>query len=125
VPLPEFLSAFDIKPLIINDYMRFEPSSAWIAFAVYQGYYFILEPVAAVCGGSVNLQSLIYFPQLIYLPFFLTSLSIAGSFVHRPHAMLYATAVHLAAWSMQFVGHGKFEKRAPAFLDNIVGGMRA
>lgn len=48
LPLPDALSAFNFKPVILNDYMRFEPSSAWIFFAIYQGYYFILEPVAAV-----------------------------------------------------------------------------
>jgi 2-hydroxy fatty acid dioxygenase len=105
--------------------MRLEPSSAWIFFTVYQTYYFILEPVAAVRRGSVNLSLLIYFPQLIYLPLFLTSLSTATSFAHRPQGMLYAAGVHVAAWTAQFIGHGKFEKRAPAFFDNIVGGMRA
>jgi len=36
--------------------------------------------------------------------------------------MKYATAVHVFAWVMQFIGHGVFEKRAPALLDNLAGG---
>lgn len=28
--------------------------------------------------------------------------------------------VFLVSWIMQFVGHGVFEKRAPALLDNLV-----
>lgn len=31
----------------------------------------------------------------------------------------YAAATHIAAWILQFVGHGKFEGRAPALLDNL------
>ena len=32
----------------------------------------------------------------------------------------WAGAVFLVSWLAQFVGHGKFEGRAPALLDNIV-----
>lgn len=32
----------------------------------------------------------------------------------------YAIGVHVVAWIAQFIGHGKFEGRAPALLDNIV-----
>lgn len=31
-----------------------------------------------------------------------------------------AIAVHIASWLLQFVGHGAFEGRAPALLDNLV-----
>jgi len=107
LPLPDALSSFNFKPIVLNDYIRFEPSCSWIFFAVYQAYYFTLEPVAA----------------LIYLPEFLLSLATAQSFVHRPHGLQYATAVHAASWVMQFIGHGKFEGRQPALLDNIVGAL--
>lgn len=32
----------------------------------------------------------------------------------------WAGAVFLVSWLAQFVGHGKFEGRAPALLDNII-----
>jgi uncharacterized membrane protein YGL010W len=32
----------------------------------------------------------------------------------------WAAALHIVAWLAQFVGHGKFEGRAPALLDNLV-----
>jgi uncharacterized membrane protein YGL010W len=32
----------------------------------------------------------------------------------------WAAAVNIASWIAQFVGHGKFEGRAPALLDNLV-----
>ncbi|EGD76914.1 hypothetical protein PTSG_12698 [Salpingoeca rosetta] len=35
------------------------------------------------------------------------------------HPFLYATAIQIACWSMQIYGHYAYEKRAPAFLDNI------
>ncbi|KAF3919556.1 hypothetical protein ABW20_dc0102409 [Dactylellina cionopaga] len=30
-----------------------------------------------------------------------------------------AIAVHIASWVFQFIGHGAFEHRSPALLDNI------
>lgn len=35
-------------------------------------------------------------------------------------ANYWAIGLHIFAWIAQFVGHGKFEGRAPALLDNIV-----
>jgi len=32
----------------------------------------------------------------------------------------WAGAVNIACWIAQFIGHGKFEGRAPALLDNLV-----
>lgn len=32
----------------------------------------------------------------------------------------YAVGIHVVSWLAQFVGHGKFEGRAPALLDNLV-----
>lgn len=32
----------------------------------------------------------------------------------------WAGAIHIVSWLAQFVGHGKFEGRAPALLDNLV-----
>ncbi|ERT03049.1 uncharacterized protein SPSK_09755 [Sporothrix schenckii 1099-18] len=31
----------------------------------------------------------------------------------------YAAATHIASWILQFVGHAKFERQAPALLDNL------
>lgn len=31
----------------------------------------------------------------------------------------WAAGIHLGAWIIQFIGHGKFEGRAPALLDNL------
>jgi 2-hydroxy fatty acid dioxygenase len=31
-------------------------------------------------------------------------------------------AIHVLCWIAQFIGHGLAEKRAPALLDNLLGG---
>jgi uncharacterized membrane protein YGL010W len=40
--------------------------------------------------------------------------------VHGPLANKVAGGIFVASWIAQFVGHGKFEGRAPALLDNLV-----
>ena len=35
-------------------------------------------------------------------------------------ANYWAITLHVASWIAQFVGHGAFEKRAPALLDNLI-----
>ena len=40
----------------------------------------------------------------------------AKSFDHAP---LYALAIHITAWIMQFYGHGVHEGRKPSLLDNL------
>jgi len=35
-------------------------------------------------------------------------------------ANYWAVAVNVVCWIAQFIGHGKFEGRAPALLDNLV-----
>ena len=35
-------------------------------------------------------------------------------------ANYWALAIHITSWIAQFVGHGVFEGRAPALLDNLV-----
>ena len=35
-------------------------------------------------------------------------------------ANYWALAIHVASWLAQFIGHGAYEGRAPALLDNLV-----
>jgi uncharacterized membrane protein YGL010W len=39
---------------------------------------------------------------------------------NRTKVNTIAVAVHVVSWIAQFVGHGKFEGRKPALLDNLV-----
>lgn len=36
--------------------------------------------------------------------------------------VMIAAALNVLSWIMQFIGHGVAEKRAPALLDNLIGG---
>ncbi|TEB29577.1 DUF962-domain-containing protein [Coprinellus micaceus] len=78
-----------------------------VAAALYIGYYFLLEPFAA----------LLYVPQLTL------SLLTATAFSYRGDHNLIAGALHVFTWIAQFYGHGVHEKRAPALLDNLVGAL--
>lgn len=40
-----------------------------------------------------------------------------------PNAVIVALCIHIFSWIIQFVGHGVFEKRAPALLDSLIQGL--
>lgn len=46
----------------------------------------------------------------------------ATSLAQQPGGFDIGLWAHGIAWVSQFIGHGVAEKRAPALLDNIVGG---
>ena len=77
-----------------------------LAALVYSALYLLLEPVAgfvlaAMCIGAAAGGN--YFKA------------------QDPDTTLKAAiAVHVACWVLQFIGHGAFEKRAPALVDNLV-----
>ena len=66
-------------------------------------YYILLEPVAG----------------LIYTPFLLTMCYSANLYVDSGKSIQATILINLIAWTLQFVGHGVFEKRSPAFFDNL------
>ena len=72
---------------------------------VYATLYVLMEPVA---GG-------------LYAPVLLGGAAYANHLVanHGSSANSMAIAVHILAWVAQFIGHGVFEGRAPALLDNL------
>jgi len=46
----------------------------------------------------------------------------ATAFSYRPNAVRDALIIQTLSWIAQFIGHGCAEGRAPALLDNLVGG---
>lgn len=77
-----------------------------LAAFIWGGLYVLLEPVAgtvlaALCVGGTALSN---------------SLRAADPESTNKVAII----VHVASWILQFVGHGAFEGRAPALLDNLV-----
>ena len=95
VPLPD---ALIIKNL--------PPNAGTIACLIYSTLYILLEPVA---GG-------------ILAPILLAATAGANylTSTYGSTANYWALGAHLASWIAQFVGHGVFEGRAPALLDNLV-----
>lgn len=125
-----FLAPFRPPPFVpayrhvINDYMIFETNYATLMGTVYIAYYLLLEPVAAVSFvyyahttviTHLNLK-LLYAPQMIII--ILTATAFGQDPSHTPAII----AIHVLCWIAQFVGHGLAEKRAPALLDNLLGG---
>jgi len=103
LPVPSFLPVYHYA---VNDYMVFDVNYATIMGVVYLAYYYMLEPFAA----------LLYTPQMV-----VTALT-ATAFAQRPGYINTAIAVHAFSWIAQFIGHGFAEGRAPALVDNLLGG---
>lgn len=50
------------------------------------------------------------------------SILTATAFAHKQNALTIAGGVQAFSWIAQFMGHGLAEHRAPALLDNLLGG---
>ncbi|KAJ5097720.1 hypothetical protein N7456_008441 [Penicillium angulare] len=73
---------------------------------IYTFVYILLEPVAGFSFAPLVVGSAVY-----------------GNYLHQQHGtevVYYAGIIHVISWIAQFVGHGHFEGRAPALLDNLV-----
>lgn len=86
---------------------NFPLNAGTIGAIFYSGFYILLEPVA----GSVLL------PLIISWTAFANHLTASS---HSYITNVSATAVFVLAWIAQFVGHGVYEGRAPALLDNLL-----
>ncbi|KAF1992104.1 DUF962-domain-containing protein [Aulographum hederae CBS 113979] len=95
IPVPSFL---EIPNLPLN--------VGTISAILYSFLYILMEPVAGgllaplILGGTAFVN-------------YLTS-------TYGATASYWAAGLNVASWIAQFVGHGKFEGRAPALLDNLV-----
>jgi uncharacterized membrane protein YGL010W len=95
VPLPSWLSIPNL------------PFNAGTAGAVlYSTLYVLMEPVAGALLAPILIGATAFANHLT---------STYGS-----TANYWAAAINIVCWIAQFVGHGKFEGRAPALLDNLV-----
>lgn len=77
-----------------------------IATLVYATLYILMEPVAGGLLAPLMLGGTAYANHLTN--------------THGQTANYWALGLHIASWIAQFVGHGVFEGRAPALLDNLV-----
>ncbi|PQE12800.1 hypothetical protein CJF30_00002679 [Rutstroemia sp. NJR-2017a BBW] len=97
VPLPSWLT---IPSLPLN--------VSTIGSILYSGFYVLLEPVA----GTITVPLLMGWAAF--------SNHFLATTANVPLANKVAGAVFVVSWILQFVGHGAYEKRAPALLDNLV-----
>ena len=82
------------------------PTLGTFASLTYSGLYVLLEPVAGTA----------------LVPFVMGS-AVAGHYLIEAYgatANYAAISLHVVCWIAQFIGHGKFEGRAPALLDSLV-----
>ncbi|EOA86483.1 hypothetical protein ACJQWK_06073 [Exserohilum turcicum] len=95
VPLPTWLSVPNL------------PLNVGTAGAVlYSTLYILMEPVAGALVAPILIGGTAYMNHF-------TS-------TYGATANSWAGAINIACWIAQFIGHGKFEGRAPALLDNLV-----
>ncbi|KAF9736038.1 hypothetical protein PMIN02_003798 [Paraphaeosphaeria minitans] len=95
IPLPEWLS---IPHLPLN--------VASGVLVLYTTVYMLMEPVAGAMLAPILIGVTAYGNHLT---------STYGATANK-----WAGGMFFASWIAQFIGHGKFEGRAPALLDNIV-----
>ncbi|KAN0062219.1 hypothetical protein ACQY0O_005400 [Thecaphora frezii] len=95
-----------LLPASLVRYARLDASA--IFMATYFAYYTILDPVAAT----------------LLAPLWYTLYHTAETVAHTvPNATSIGAAIFVAGWIAQFYGHGVYEKRAPALLDNLLGAV--
>jgi uncharacterized membrane protein YGL010W len=63
--------------------------------------------------------------QLLYAPQLAASVLTATAYSRGSDHIFNAAILHIASWVAQILGHGLAEKRAPALVDNLIGGMKA
>jgi len=81
-------------------------NGAAIIAGTYLFTYFLMEPVAGISVAPVIGLMLWYLNKL--------------HAEYGSQAILVAGVVNVLSWIAQFIGHGVFEKRAPAMKDNFV-----
>ncbi|PLN82731.1 DUF962 domain protein [Aspergillus taichungensis] len=87
-------------------YENLPPNLGTIGALIYASFYILLEPVA---GALIA-------PLLVGGAAFANHLLITyGSDMNY-----WFGGIHVVTWLLQFIGHGAFERRAPALLDNLV-----
>ena len=82
------------------------PNLGTIFALVYATLYILMEPVAGGLLAPILMAGVAYSKHL-------TS-------NYGASANYWAFGIFLTSWILQFVGHGFFERRAPALLDNLV-----
>ncbi|KAK1070169.1 hypothetical protein LTR12_010004 [Friedmanniomyces endolithicus] len=95
IPLPSWMTVPNLPA-----------NAGTIACLIYSSLYILMEPVAGGMLAPLLLGGTAYANHL--------------TTTYGMKANNVAIGVHVLSWLAQFVGHGVFEGRAPALLDNLV-----
>ncbi|ODO07546.1 endoplasmic reticulum protein [Cryptococcus wingfieldii CBS 7118] len=104
------------KVYLLADYFAFQLNLALAFITSYNAYYILLDPIGGVTYLPISIIMYISATFLATSP--PSSLPLTDP--AAPSAIPLALVVHAGAWVAQFIGHGVFERRAPALFDNLV-----
>ena len=109
IPYTDFIKGTNTPAIPLPEWMiipNLPANLGTIACLVYSTLYILMEPVAGGMLAPLLLAGTAYANHL-------TS-------TYGMKANYIAIGVHIASWLAQFIGHGIYEGRAPALLDNLV-----
>ncbi len=102
-----FLHYAPAPDALANAFPEYTINWSTVAAIFYAAYYFLVEQ-PGVAGPIASV--------LVVNGYFLTQ-NIVASY---PDAWKISIIIHISCWAAQIYGHQVFEKRAPAFLDNLI-----
>ncbi|PWY69896.1 DUF962 domain protein [Aspergillus eucalypticola CBS 122712] len=98
---PAFVNLPDVLQI-----QNLPPNLGTIAAIIYSTFYILLEPVAGALVAPLIIAGAAWANHLLA--------------TNGNSANYWFAGIHVVSWLAQFVGHGAFERRAPALLDNLV-----
>ena len=93
---------------VFPDSVEIEYNIALIFAALYSIFYFFVELPDGIVGILASLMVVIMFIYSAHIQ------------ATMPDCLQTCAVIHVLSWVIQFLGHGIWEKRAPALLDGIV-----
>ncbi|KAJ3478127.1 hypothetical protein NLI96_g9976 [Meripilus lineatus] len=116
-----FYGAYHSHPVNILIHITCVPLILWTAYVV--GSYFPTPSFFPAVHHEINPYLVFDFKwptvfAAIFISYYYTLEPFAA-----PNSWKYAAVIHVVCWIFQFIGHGVFEKRAPALLDNLIGAL--
>ncbi|EKD05332.1 endoplasmic reticulum protein [Trichosporon asahii var. asahii CBS 8904] len=97
--------------------LTFRPSVGMLLAFAFQFYYIFLDEF--VGGTYIPVMAALYLTSGYLANHNPAWLPLATAFTDKPSALPFALFVHFNGWFWQFLGHFKFEGRAPALFDNL------
>ncbi|KDO35273.1 hypothetical protein SPRG_00120 [Saprolegnia parasitica CBS 223.65] len=104
---PPFADNAFLSPYGLAEYVTFD--IGFVAMVVYVLWYVALDPIAG-SGASV---------AIVLLHAMTTAYTTTHVAMHGETPWRILGSLHLGAWILQFIGHGVFERRAPALFESL------